>query len=119
MSSPNFNSLLLHFPSSISQSFEALFLALLLLSIFAFFLHPGGLAWALSKSRTAASVAAIPGPAGLPFIGLLHVFTLSAPHRALAALSKKFKAHPLMAFSVGLTRFVISSNPDFAKEILS
>ncbi|XP_023002708.1 cytochrome P450 78A5-like [Cucurbita maxima] len=118
MSSPNVQTFL-HFPSSISQSFPALLSALLLLSIFAFFLHPGGLAWALSKSKTAAS-AAIPGPSGFPFIGLLHVFTLSkTPHKALSALSNKFKAHPLMAFSIGLTNFVISSHPDFAKEILN
>ncbi|XP_023546332.1 cytochrome P450 78A5 [Cucurbita pepo subsp. pepo] len=118
MSSQALNALLLHFPISITQSFEALLLSLLLVSIFAFLLHPGGLAWAISKSKTTAS-AAIPGPSGLPFIGLLHVFTNSTPHRALSALANRFKAYPLMAFSVGLTRFVISSNPDIAKEILN
>nr|QWT69384.1 CYP78A5 [Gynostemma pentaphyllum] len=97
--------------------FKALFFSLLLITIFSFFLHPGGLAWALSKSKKA-SKAAIPGPYGFPFIGILHVFSLSSPHRALSKLAHMFKAKPLMAFSVGFTRFVISSHPDTAKEIL-
>ncbi|KAA0064774.1 hypothetical protein IC582_006014 [Cucumis melo] len=112
------HTLLLHFPISISQSLDALLLSLLLLSLFTFFLHPGGFAWAISKCKTTAS-SAIPGPSGLPFIGLLHIFTLSTPHKSLSALANRFKAYPLMAFSVGLTRFVISSHPDVAKEILN
>ncbi|KAL4033730.1 hypothetical protein IC575_006838 [Cucumis melo] len=112
------HTLLLHFPISISQSLDALLLSLLLLSFFTFFLHPGGFAWAIFKCKTTAS-SAIPGPSGLPFIGLLHIFTLSTPHKSLSALANRFKAYPLMAFSVGLTRFVISSHPDVAKEILN
>lgn len=46
-------------------------------------------------------------------------FTGSATHRVLAKLARTSEALPLMAFSVGLTRFIISSKPDTAKEILN
>ncbi|KAK9066596.1 hypothetical protein SSX86_013919 [Deinandra increscens subsp. villosa] len=85
-------------------------------SVFSFLIAPGGLAWALSKPRPKS---AIPGPSGLPFLGLVFAFTSSLTHRTLAKLSNAFNAKPLMAFSVGLTRFVISSHPDTAKEILN
>jgi cytochrome P450 len=85
-------------------------------SVFAFFFAPGGLAWALSKPRPKT---AIPGPSGVPVLGLVFAFTSSLTHRTLAKLSTAFGAKPLMAFSVGLTRFVISSHPDTAKEILN
>lgn len=49
----------------------------------------------------------------------MFVFTSSLTHRTLAKLSSAFNAKPLMAFSVGFTRFVISSNPETAKEILN
>ncbi|KAL5987887.1 hypothetical protein ACLOJK_035643 [Asimina triloba] len=91
--------------------------SLLLLLIFAFCLSPGGLAWALlPKPRSPAS---IPGPAGLPLLGLLLPFTGPAAHRALARLARAFDALPLMAFSIGLTRFAISSHPDTARDILN
>lgn len=87
-----------------------------MVTVFGLWLVPGGLAWALSKSK---SRFRIPGPHGLPLAGLLTVFTAASPHRALAELARRFNALPLMAFSVGFTRFVISSKPDTAKEILS
>ncbi|MCL7031228.1 hypothetical protein MKW94_025874 [Papaver nudicaule] len=90
--------------------------ALLVIALFGFWLTPGGLAWALSKAE---AKKAIPGPSGLPIVGLLFVFTGSLTHRLLARLSQSFKVVPLMAFSVGFTRFIISSQPDTAKEILS
>ncbi|CAI9266846.1 unnamed protein product [Lactuca saligna] len=62
---------------------------------------------------------AIPGPTGFPILGLVFAFTSSLTHRTLAELSKAFNAKPLMAFSVGFTRFIISSHPETAKEILS
>ncbi|KAK7348791.1 hypothetical protein VNO80_23470 [Phaseolus coccineus] len=75
------------------------------------FLVPGGLAWALSKSS---AKPIIPGPV----MALLGVFTGLTPHRALAKLARSHSAEKLMAFSIGLTRFVISSEPETAKEIL-
>ncbi|XP_076903780.1 cytochrome P450 78A5-like [Bidens hawaiensis] len=94
-----------------------LFLSLIVfVSVFTFLLGPGGLAWAMSKSR---SKTTIPGPSGIPILGLVFAFTSYLTHRTLAKLSVAFNATPLMAFSVGLTRFVISSHPDTAKEILN
>ncbi|KAM7483115.1 hypothetical protein LguiB_007698 [Lonicera macranthoides] len=90
---------------------------LLFIAVFAFWLTPGGLAWALSRARSRTT--AIPGPSGLPFIGLVFSFTGSLTHRVLSKLANSLNAMPLMAFSVGLTRFIISSHPDTAKEILN
>ncbi|CAN4086238.1 unnamed protein product [Withania somnifera] len=105
---------LLFFPSTAVLSWELLFFFLLFLAVFAFWLTPGGLAWSLSKSRVS-----IPGPSGLPVLGLVLTFTGSLTHRLLAKLSNGLKAESLMAFSVGFTRFIISSHPETAKEILN
>lgn len=95
-------------------------LPFLFVSIFCFFLAPGGLAWALYKTRFSTQTrTAIRGPSGLPILGLVLTFTGSLTHRVLAKLAVSFRAKPLMAFSVGFTRFVISSHPDTAKEILN
>ncbi|EXB28925.1 Cytochrome P450 78A4 [Morus notabilis] len=108
------------FSSSLIMNSKTFILFLILVSVISFFLSPGGLAWALSISRVAHHKAAIPGPSGLPFLGLLFTFTGSSlPHRLLSHYSKTFGAKPLMAFSVGLTRFVVSSQPETAKELLN
>ncbi|KAI3454796.1 hypothetical protein Pfo_011459 [Paulownia fortunei] len=104
--------------SSTVLSFELLLCFLLFMVVFAFWLTPGGLAWALSKAQTRPRTA-IPGPSGLPLLGLVLAFTNSLTHRILFKLSQSFKASSLMAFSVGFTRFIISSNAETAKEILN
>ncbi|RRT68979.1 hypothetical protein B296_00013935 [Ensete ventricosum] len=55
----------------------------------------------------------IPGP-----FGFFSALSGSAAHRVLAGLANSHKAIVLMAFSVGFTRFAVSSHPDSAKEIL-
>ncbi|CAK9141599.1 unnamed protein product, partial [Ilex paraguariensis] len=75
--------------------------------------------WGLPRRACLGSKTAIPGPSGLPVLGLVFAFTGSLTHRVLDKLSQSFKAAQLMAFSIGLTRFIISSNPETAKEILS
>ncbi|XP_050375997.1 cytochrome P450 78A5 [Argentina anserina] len=106
------------FPSVLSLE---LFLCLFIfVFIFSFWLSPGGLAWALSKHKPQADTnPAIRGPSGLPILGLVLAFTGSLTHRVLAKLAESSRANPLMAFSVGFTRFVISSQPDTAKELLN
>ncbi|KAL0926603.1 hypothetical protein M5K25_002842 [Dendrobium thyrsiflorum] len=84
-------------------------LAASIIIIAALFFSPGGLAWALSRKRST-----IPGPTGI-----LLALSGSAAHVSLAALARSFDAIRLMAFSVGLTRFIVSSQPETAKEILS
>ncbi|KAK6280994.1 hypothetical protein POUND7_014819 [Theobroma cacao] len=105
--------LLFHSPS---LSFEAFLWAVLLVGIIALWASPGGLAWARFRSKVSF---AIPGPLGFPLLGLLTVFTGSTPHRVLAKLAKTIKAVKLMAFSVGFTRFIISSDAETAREILN
>ncbi|KAK3029936.1 hypothetical protein RJ639_038164 [Escallonia herrerae] len=102
--------------SSSVLSFELFICLLVLAAVFGFWLAPGGLAWALSKPRARS---AIPGPSGFPILGLVFAFTGPLTHRVLAKLAATFKAVHLMAFSVGFTRFVISSQPETAKEILN
>lgn len=78
---------------------------------------PGGTAW---KNRaTAAAAVSIPGPRGLPFIGSLLTLTRGLAHRSLASLASSMNAKQLMAFSLGSTPAVVSSDPQIAKEILT
>ncbi|XP_057479124.1 cytochrome P450 78A5-like [Actinidia eriantha] len=101
-------------------SFNLVLCVIAFTAVFGLWLAPGGLAWALSKARTGSQPwLDIPGPSGLPILGLVFAFTGELTHRVLAELAKTFKAAQLMAFSVGFTRFIISSQPDSAKEILS
>ncbi|KAL9243314.1 hypothetical protein vseg_017216 [Gypsophila vaccaria] len=102
-------------PSTLSLPLTIALLSLV--SVFAFFLHPGGLAWAVSKASRGGP-SAIPGPTGLPFLGLALAFTSETAHRVLASLARTLRAAPLMAFSVGSTRYVIASRPESAKELL-
>ncbi|XP_009388744.2 cytochrome P450 78A5-like [Musa acuminata AAA Group] len=85
-------------------------LAVVLIAFSVLWFCPGGLAWAFSKAHACS----IPGPPG--FVSAL---SGDAAHRVLAGLANSLKAVDLMAFSVGLTRFVVSSHPDTAKEILN
>ncbi|OIV99968.1 hypothetical protein TanjilG_26306 [Lupinus angustifolius] len=99
---------------STTFSLNAFIAFLLLVAVFSYWLVPGGLAWALTSNKTT-----IPGPSGFPVVGLVFTFTGTLTHRVLAKLAHVFHAKPLMAFSIGLTRFIISTNPDTAKEILN
>uniref|UniRef100_A0A162B5N9 Cytochrome P450 n=1 Tax=Daucus carota subsp. sativus TaxID=79200 RepID=A0A162B5N9_DAUCS len=91
--------------------------------------HPGGPAWgkhewmkkrnkSKNNSNTFSSGPVIPGPKGFPIIGSMRLMTGLA-HRKLAAVSKACGATRLMAFSLGETRVIITSNPSVAKEILN
>ncbi|KAG9153226.1 hypothetical protein Leryth_021253 [Lithospermum erythrorhizon] len=103
--------------SSYILSFK-LMLCLVLFLVFSFWLYPGGLAWAIYKHQTKPK-SAIPGPSGFPLLGLFFAFNGCLTHRVLESLSKSLKTSYLMAFSVGFTRFIIASNPESAKEMLS
>ncbi|GKV35478.1 hypothetical protein SLEP1_g43741 [Rubroshorea leprosula] len=80
----------------------------------------GCLAWALYKTRhQVRTQTAIPGPSGVPVLGLVLAFTRSLTHRGLANLAQTLNAKTLMAFSLGFSRFIISSEPETAKELLN
>ncbi|KAJ4846343.1 hypothetical protein Tsubulata_005941 [Turnera subulata] len=82
--------------------------------------YPGGPAWGRYwfKRGNISKTKMIPGPRGFPVIGSMNLMANLAHHK-LAAAAKMFKATRLMAFSVGETRFVITSKPDVAREILN
>lgn len=77
-----------------------------------FWSHAGGPAWAYYNKSS------IPGPRGLPIIGSMDLMSGLAHHK-LAAAASSFHAKRLMAFSLGSTRAVVTSNPDVAREILT
>ncbi|KAJ0968436.1 hypothetical protein J5N97_025353 [Dioscorea zingiberensis] len=90
----------------------------LFICTFMFFIHwasPGGSAWGKLRRRKDKP---IPGPRGLPIIGSMNLMHGLA-HRKLAAEAEAFKAWRLMAFSLGNTRVIITSDSDVAKEILN
>ncbi|KAK4798877.1 hypothetical protein SAY86_024242 [Trapa natans] len=97
-------------------SFRLFVFAIIFAAFLSLVLTPGGLAWALSRSSSRRSH--IPGPSGVPFLGLVAAFLSPVTHRVLARLAMVSHAKKLMSFSVGCTRFVISSDPETAKELL-
>ncbi|KAJ0980162.1 hypothetical protein J5N97_008417 [Dioscorea zingiberensis] len=82
--------------------------AVLLVGVSLLWFAPGGIAWAFSRAAWV-----IPGPPGV-----VSALSGTAAHRALAKLSRSLEASKLMAFSVGFSRFIVSSHPETAKEIL-
>ncbi|XP_043707176.1 cytochrome P450 78A5-like [Telopea speciosissima] len=93
---------------------------LLLFSLFPLLLNswlvpgPGGFAWRNHHNFSST----LHGPIGWPLLGSIPTLLGHLNHRKLADLSALHGATRLMSFSMGLTRVVISSHPDTAKEIL-
>ncbi|XP_076959308.1 cytochrome P450 78A5-like [Bidens hawaiensis] len=81
--------------------------------LFNIWLVPGGFAWRNPNSNPTK----IPGPVGWSFLGILPKMGPHA-HRKLASIASSMGATRLMAFSLGTTRVVITSDPETAKEIL-
>ncbi|WOL11535.1 hypothetical protein Cni_G20298 [Canna indica] len=95
----------------------SLFIAFVSLGLFSWTMSPGGVAWSHGRSRR--GHIPIPGPRGLPVFGSLFTLARPLPHRALAALSAASCAKSLMAFSIGSTPAVVSSDTAIAREMLS
>ncbi|KAK1572916.1 hypothetical protein Q3G72_026056 [Acer saccharum] len=97
----------------------SLFVVLMSLALFTWDFATGGFAWRHGRNRRGSIP--IPGPKGLPFLGSL--LTLgrrgALPHRSLAAAAWNRKNTQLMAFSLGSTPVVVSSDPQTAREILT
>ncbi|XP_045816556.1 cytochrome P450 78A5-like [Trifolium pratense] len=116
--SPEFHLLLfpdLIYIQPLTLTFQTALCSFLFVLAFLIWLTPGGLAWALYNKASSSAHAVIPGPSFTGFTGVLSGIT---PHRVLAKLARTHRAESLMAFSVGLTRFIVSSEPETAKEIL-
>ncbi|KAK1302708.1 Cytochrome P450 78A11 [Acorus calamus] len=77
----------------------------------------GGIAW--KNGRNKLGSVPIPGPRGLPFFGSIFSLTGGLAHRTLDSMARAMSATSLMAFSVGSTPTVVSSEPSIAKEILT
>lgn len=94
-----------------------IYVALLLAAVCAVvvsWFSPGGCAWAgrLKKGLP------IPGPRGWPVIGSLMDMSVGLAHRKLDCLARFHGAKKLMAFSLGSTPAVITSDPEVARELL-
>ncbi|MED6118221.1 hypothetical protein PIB30_000848 [Stylosanthes scabra] len=77
----------------------------------------GGVAW--RNGRNQMGPVPIPGPKGFPVFGILFHLNHGLPHRTLASIASTLSATQLMAFSLGSTPAVITSNPNIAREILN
>lgn len=95
----------------------SLFIASISAVILAWAVSPGGPAWTNGRSNRGST--RIPGPHGIPLFGSIFSLARGLPHRTLAQLSRSMQATQLMAFSIGSTPAVVSSDPTVAKEILT
>ncbi|OMO55946.1 Cytochrome P450 [Corchorus capsularis] len=95
----------------------SLFIAFLSLALISWAFAVGGIAW--KNGRNNKGTVPIPGPRGLPIFGTLFTLSRGLAHRSLAAMAWTRSNTQLMAFSLGSTPVVISSDPHTAKEILT
>ncbi|PIM99648.1 Cytochrome P450 CYP2 subfamily [Handroanthus impetiginosus] len=76
-----------------------------------------GPAWKNGRNRM--GQVPIPGPVGLPIFGSLLKLSHGLAHRTLAHMASTYGARELMAFSLGTTPVVVTSDTCVAREILS
>ncbi|KAL3819341.1 hypothetical protein ACJIZ3_005246 [Penstemon smallii] len=96
---------------------STILISLFALSLLTWAFSSGGTAWKNNRNRNGA--VPIPGPRGLPFFGSLFTLSHGLAHRSLASIASSMNAKQLMAFSLGSTPAVVSSDPTIAKEILT
>lgn len=105
--------------SSQNTIFLSLFLCMASLALaLCYWAYPGGHAWGKYWFKRGIKPNPIPGPRGFPFVGSMNLMVNLAHHKLYAA-AERFGAKRLMAFSLGETRVIITSNPDVAKEMLN
>ncbi|KAL0461159.1 UNVERIFIED_CONTAM: cytochrome [Sesamum latifolium] len=92
-------------------------IALMSIALLKWAFSPGGVAW--KNGRNSNGAVAIQGPRGLPIFGSLFTLSRSLAHRSLASMALHYNSKQLMAFSLGSTPVVVTSDPQVAKEILT
>ncbi|KAL1820348.1 hypothetical protein ACET3Z_015217 [Daucus carota] len=97
----------------------SLFISLLIVGLLTWAFSSGGVAW--KNGRNKLGSVPIPGPIGLPVFGSLFTLRRGLPHRVLAstAFARAGLNKQLMAFSLGSTPVVVTSEPVVAREILT
>ncbi|XP_075652320.1 cytochrome P450 78A7-like [Castanea sativa] len=95
----------------------SIFMSLLSIGFLTWAFSTGGLAW--KNGRNQIGSVPIPGPRGLPLFGSLFSLSHGLAHRTLARMASIHGATQLMAFSLGSTPAIITSDPKTAREILT
>ncbi|KAL5560067.1 hypothetical protein UlMin_036278 [Ulmus minor] len=95
----------------------AIFISFLSLALLTWASSAGGPAWTNRRNQTGR--AKIPGVRGLPFFGSIFSLSHGLAHRTLACMATSRAATKLMAFSLGSTPVVVTSDPQIAREILN
>jgi len=89
----------------------------LIITVLPWAFSTGGLAW--KNGRNQKGNVPIPGPRGLPLFGSLFSLSRGLAHRTLACMASSQAATQLMAFSLGSTPAIVTSDPQIAREILT
>ncbi|KAL8127443.1 cytochrome P450 78A7-like [Apium graveolens] len=97
----------------------SLFVTLITVSVLAWAFSSGGVAWKNGRNRL--GPVPIPGLKGLPVLGSILSLSKGLPHRSLASIAsaRAGLSKQLMAFSLGSSPLVVTSDPVVAREILS
>ncbi|XP_059287494.1 cytochrome P450 78A7-like [Lycium ferocissimum] len=93
------------------------FVVFMVITIFTWAFTAGGSAW--KSGLNSMGRVPIPGPKGLPIFGSLFSLSHGLAHRTLAFTASAYGAAQVMAFSLGSTRAIVSSDPTIAREILT
>ncbi|XP_009613296.1 cytochrome P450 78A7-like [Nicotiana tomentosiformis] len=93
------------------------FVIFVVISVFTWAFTAGGSAW--KNGLNCMGRVPIPGPKGLPIFGSLFSLSHGLAHRTLASTASTYGATQVMAFSLGSTRAIVSSDPTTAREILT
>ncbi|XP_060171292.1 cytochrome P450 78A7-like [Lycium barbarum] len=93
------------------------FVVFMVITIFTWAFTAGGSAW--KNGLNSMGRVPIPGPKGIPIFGSLFSLSHGLAHRTLAFTASAYGATQVMAFSLGSTRAIVSSDPTIAREILT
>ncbi|XP_039044944.1 cytochrome P450 78A7-like [Hibiscus syriacus] len=95
----------------------SIFMASLSVALLSWAFNVGGTAWRNGRNRKGSLP--ISGPRGLPVFGSLFTLSRGLAHRSLAAMAWSGANTQLMAFSLGSTPVVVTSDHHTAREILT